>query len=49
MIRLLPRPELLSSAMVAIAVTSGMAFGAAVVSVALALRAVSHGPGERRP
>ncbi|MGI3777277.1 MAG: hypothetical protein ACRYGC_08290 [Janthinobacterium lividum] len=45
MIRLLPRPALLTSVVVAVSVAGGVAFGAATVVAALALRAA----GGRRP
>ena len=40
MIRLLPRPGLLTGLVVSASVMSGVAFGAAAVSSALALRAL---------
>lgn len=46
MIRLLPRPALLTSFVVAVSVAGGVAFGAATVAAALALRAAAGG---RRP
>ncbi|MGI4976989.1 MAG: hypothetical protein ACRYG6_08615 [Janthinobacterium lividum] len=46
MIRLLPRPALLTSVVVAVSVAGGMAFGVATVAAALALRA---SVGGRRP
>ena len=47
MIKLLPRPGLLTGLVVATSVVSGVMFGAAAVSAALALRAVVRGMGDR--
>ncbi len=47
MIRLLPRPGLLTGLVVATSVVSGVMFGAAAVSAALVLRAALNGRGER--
>ncbi len=47
MIRLLPRPALLTSVVVALSVASGVTLGAAAVSAALALHLV-QGAGAKR-
>ncbi len=47
MIRLISRPGLLTSAVVAASVASGIAFGVTVVSAALALRFAMRKTGER--
>lgn len=46
MIRLLPRPALLTSVVVAVSVAGGLAFGMATVAAGLALQAATGG---RRP
>ena len=47
MIRLLPRPGLLTGLVVATSVVSGVLFGAAAVSAALVLRAATRRAGDR--
>ena len=47
MIRLLPRPALLTSVVVALSVASGVTLGAAVASAALALH-MARGAGAKR-